>query len=106
MVTMKSEDCFDGYESNSLYLHISGIFASSIITAIITSIIITIVMRLLCEVKCRRRNRTTSLHSSTHSHDKSLQNLAGPVYEEVDLTNKDFPLKCSQNVAYLSTSNQ
>ena len=92
------------YNSNSFYVMISGtVFSSSLITAIISTIITVIATRLCCEGKCSRKNSITTSHSSTY-HEQSLQSVAGPLYEEVELTNKDLPLNYSQNVAYQSTS--
>ena len=59
-------------------------------------------MKMFCEVKYRRRTKTTS--SSTHSHATTFQDVAGKLYEEFELTNKDFPLNVSQNVSYQPTS--
>ena len=91
---------------NSYYLLLSGIISSSITSAIISAIITVVIMRLICELKCRRKKKKSSPHNSSHFHNSSIQNVPGPLYEEVDLTNKDFTLNFSQNVAYQSTLNK
>ena len=89
---------------NSLYLLPSGILPSGITSAIISAIITVVVLRLFCELKCKRKKKTSCPHNSSHFHDNSIQNVPGPLYEEVNLSNKDFTLNFSQNAAYQSTS--
>ena len=86
----------------SVYLLSGSILCTSIITAVISAIFAAVTMRLFFEVKIRKRGNKSN--SPTHSNDRSFQNVAGPLYEEVELTDKDSPLNFSQNVAYQSTS--
>ena len=94
-----SNKCENG-NSNSVYLLSGIILSTSIITAVTSAIFAAFVMRLFFEVKCRKRINKSN--SPTHSHARSLQNVVGPLYEEVELPNKDITF--SQNVAYQSTS--
>ena len=99
-----SDEC-DCNVSNYFYPIISGtVLSTSIVTAIISTMTTAIIMRLFCDEKCRGRNRISTPYNSTHSHEQSIQNVVGPLYEEVELPNKDLPLNYSQNVAYQSTS--
>ena len=86
----------------SVYLLSGTILSTSIITAVISAIFAAVIMRMFFQVKIRKR--VNKSNSPTHSHDRSFQNVAGPLYEEVELTEKDSPLNFSQNVAYQSTS--
>ena len=95
----------DCNKSNSFNVVISAtVLSTSIVTAIISTMVTAIAMTLFCEVKCRSKNRISTSHSSTHSHELSLQNVAGPLYEEMELTNKDLISNYSHNVAYQFTS--
>jgi len=106
-------DC-DECQCNSSHLLITGIFPAIIITAIITAITATVIsaiitaviMRLYFKVKSRRRNavKCSSPLDHAETHENSPPNTTGPLYEEVELTDKDRSLKFSQNVAYQSTS--
>ena len=78
--------------------------STNIIKAVISTMITAIVVRFICEGKCRTKSSISTPHSSTDSYEQSLQNAAGPLNEEMELTTKDLPLNCSQNVAYKSTS--
>ena len=93
-----SDECH--YSNGDLiYLIFGTTLSTSVVTAIISMIFTAVIMRLCSEVKCRKSFKTTSL---TYSHDRSLQNVAGPLYEEVELANNNWPLNFSQNVAYQS----
>ena len=97
----------DSGNSHSLYLLLSGILPTIVISTIISIIVTAVFFRLFCEIKCKRKTKTiSSPQHSSHFHDKSFQDIPGPLYEEVDLTDKEFHLKCSHNVAYQSTSNK
>ena len=87
--------------STSIYLLSGAISSTSVITAIVTAILTVIIMRLFCKVKCRRRNKSAS---STQCHDRSSLNASGPLYEELELTNKNLTLNFSQNADYQCTS--
>ena len=90
--------------TNSLYLLPSGLIPTSITSAFISAIITVVVLRLFCELKCRRTKKTSSPHNSSHFRDNSSPNVPGPLYEEVDLSNKDFTLnffpECSLSVYF------
>ena len=103
-LTMTSEyysnEC-DCNGCNNFYPIISGtVLFTSIVTAIISTMTTAIIMSLFCDEKCRGKNRISTAYVSTHSHEQFIQNAVGPLYEEVELTNKDLPLNYSQNVAY------
>ena len=89
---------------NSYYLLLIGIIPA-IISAIISAIVTAVILRLFSELKCRSKKKISFSNNSSHFPERSIQNAPGPLYEEVDLTNKDFTLNFSQNVAYQYTSN-
>ena len=94
-----SNECDQGI-SNSVYLLSELVLSTNIITAVISAILAAVIVRLFFQVKCRKRNK---LISPTHSHNRSIQNLAEPLYQEVELMNNNLPINFSQNVAYQST---
>ena len=78
--------------------------STSILTAIFSAMNTAITMRLFCEEECRGKIRISTPYSSAHSHEQSIPNVVGTLYDKVELTKKDLPLKYSKNVAYKSTS--
>ena len=82
---------------------ISGILAGSVIAVIMSSTITAVILKIFFEVKCKKRSKIYSPSIATHSHNNSIQNTTGPVYEEINLTDANTSLNYSQNVAYQCT---
>ena len=83
-------------EKSSTQSLITGICSSSAISAIISAIITAVVLRLLFVMRCKRRK----IKNST---SKSVCNVNGPIYEEIEIINKENTFNVSHNAAYQST---
>ena len=98
--------CNESYcNNNNSFPLLVVIIPSNIISAIVSAILTAVIMRLFCEVKYKKViNRTKHYSPNNSPHHRSVQNVTGPLYDEVQLTDKDNPMNLSQNVAYQSTS--
>jgi len=101
--TQIERDC-EECQCNSFHLLITGICPAFTITAVVTAIITAVIMKFYFEVKSRRRNiiKFSSPLNCADTTENAHLNTTGPLYEEVELTDKDISLKFSQNVAYHS----
>ena len=91
--TVEERECV--CEKSSTQWLITGICSSSTISVIISVIITAVVLRLLLVMRCKRRR-------VKNSNPKSVPNVNGPLYEEIEITNKENALNLSQNAAYQS----
>ena len=79
----------------------TGIVIGASVLSVIATLITTAVVYKICEI-CKRKVEALNI-TKTNRGDTSSQLAIEPIYDDIELTNKNNTIDISNNIAYVDT---